>query len=129
MRERFGVDVQAMHGDDGIVLRLPDLDLGGEVGVNADAGSATIGAELTQELLDLILPAENRRLVTAQSAVPRCSPPGSECAARLCCCPAVGGAVGPLAATPTRLAVVGSPAATRLPDRLGGRPRMRPGRV
>ncbi|APH01830.1 DEAD/DEAH box helicase [Janibacter indicus] len=27
MRERFGVDVQAMHGDDGIVLRLPDLEL------------------------------------------------------------------------------------------------------
>ena len=26
MRERFGVDVQAMHGDDGIVLRLPDLE-------------------------------------------------------------------------------------------------------
>jgi len=68
MRERFGVDVQAMHGDDGIVLRLPDLDLGGEVGVNADAGSATIGAELTQELLDLILldPDEVADLVTAQ---------------------------------------------------------------
>ncbi|HET8614603.1 MAG TPA: ATP-dependent helicase [Actinomycetales bacterium] len=27
MRERFGVDVQAMHGDDGLVLRLPDVDL------------------------------------------------------------------------------------------------------
>jgi len=26
MRERFGVDVQAMHGDDGIVFRLPDLE-------------------------------------------------------------------------------------------------------
>ncbi|GGB17292.1 DEAD/DEAH box helicase [Flexivirga endophytica] len=26
MRERFGVEVQAMHGDDGIVLRLPDSD-------------------------------------------------------------------------------------------------------
>ncbi|GGL26689.1 ATP-dependent helicase [Phycicoccus endophyticus] len=26
MRDRFGVDVQAMHGDDGIVLRLPDLE-------------------------------------------------------------------------------------------------------
>ncbi|HEX2807962.1 MAG TPA: DEAD/DEAH box helicase, partial [Kineosporiaceae bacterium] len=25
-RERFGVDVQAMHGDDGMVLRLPDLE-------------------------------------------------------------------------------------------------------
>ncbi|WP_369052968.1 ATP-dependent helicase [Kineococcus terrestris] len=27
MRERFGVDVQAMPADDGVVLRLPDLDL------------------------------------------------------------------------------------------------------
>ena len=26
MRERFGVDVQAMHGDDGIVFRLPDIE-------------------------------------------------------------------------------------------------------
>ncbi len=28
MRERYGVDVQAMHGDDGLVLRLPDIELG-----------------------------------------------------------------------------------------------------
>jgi ATP-dependent Lhr-like helicase len=26
MRERFGLDVQAIHADDGIVLRLPDID-------------------------------------------------------------------------------------------------------
>ena len=26
LRERFGVDVQAMHADDGLVFRLPDLD-------------------------------------------------------------------------------------------------------
>jgi ATP-dependent Lhr-like helicase len=26
MRERYGVDVQAMHADDGIVLRLPEMD-------------------------------------------------------------------------------------------------------
>ena len=30
LRERFGVDVQALHGDDGIVLRLPDVVLGAE---------------------------------------------------------------------------------------------------
>ncbi|HEX5511802.1 MAG TPA: DEAD/DEAH box helicase, partial [Actinomycetales bacterium] len=29
MREKYGVDVQAMPGDDGIVLRLPDLELEG----------------------------------------------------------------------------------------------------
>lgn len=28
MRERYGVDVQAMHGDDGLVLRLPDVEVG-----------------------------------------------------------------------------------------------------
>ena len=27
LRERYGVDVQAMHADDGIVLRLPDVEL------------------------------------------------------------------------------------------------------
>ncbi|HEX3003562.1 MAG TPA: ATP-dependent helicase [Angustibacter sp.] len=27
LRERHGVDVQAMHGDDGLVLRLPDVEL------------------------------------------------------------------------------------------------------
>ncbi|AKU19066.1 ATP-dependent helicase [Luteipulveratus mongoliensis] len=32
LRERFGVDVQAMHGDDGIVFRLLDLDAGSDSG-------------------------------------------------------------------------------------------------
>ncbi|KGN39101.1 ATP-dependent helicase [Knoellia subterranea] len=45
MRERFGVDVQAMHGDDGIVFRLPDLEFDGE-------GSSGRGA--SAELLDLV---------------------------------------------------------------------------
>jgi ATP-dependent Lhr-like helicase len=40
MRERFGVDVQAMHGDDGIVFRLPDVEF------DAAAGSAGLGLEL-----------------------------------------------------------------------------------
>ncbi len=84
MRERFGVDVQAMHGDDGIVLRLPDLDSGFDGGFNggfdggfdggfesgagASTGSAPVGEELTRELLDLILldPDEVADLVTAQ---------------------------------------------------------------
>ncbi|QGX08274.1 ATP-dependent helicase [Janibacter melonis] len=41
MRERFGVEVQAMHGDDGIVLRLPDLEFDD-------------GAAIGSELLDLV---------------------------------------------------------------------------
>ncbi|MGE9781277.1 ATP-dependent helicase [Janibacter sp. G368] len=53
MRERFGVDVQAMHGDDGIVLRLPDVEF--------DDASAVGGL-----LLDLITfdPADVERAVT-----------------------------------------------------------------
>jgi ATP-dependent Lhr-like helicase len=35
MRERFGVEVQAMAADDGIVLRLPDV----EFDDGADAGA------------------------------------------------------------------------------------------
>ncbi|MEO8555982.1 MAG: DEAD/DEAH box helicase [Actinomycetota bacterium] len=38
MRERFGVDVQAMHGDDGIVFRLPDIEF------DAASGFDEIGA-------------------------------------------------------------------------------------
>ncbi|WP_435199115.1 ATP-dependent helicase [Janibacter sp. GS2] len=56
MRERFGVDVQAMHGDDGIVLRLPDLEFDESSGTRAD------------ELIDLISldPADVERMVTEE---------------------------------------------------------------
>ncbi|HYY09909.1 MAG TPA: DEAD/DEAH box helicase, partial [Kineosporiaceae bacterium] len=53
MRERFGVDVQAMHGDDGLVLRLPDVE--------TDDGSAPDVADLV--LLD---PADVEDLVTTE---------------------------------------------------------------
>ncbi|MEI2732515.1 MAG: ATP-dependent helicase [Dermatophilaceae bacterium] len=53
MRERFGVDVQAMHADDGLVLHLPDLEW--------DDGSADELAELV--MLD---PDEVAALVTAE---------------------------------------------------------------
>ncbi|MGL5850704.1 MAG: DEAD/DEAH box helicase, partial [Phycicoccus sp.] len=46
LRDRFGVDVQAMHGDDGIVLRLPDIELDEADGV----GERGVG----RELLDLV---------------------------------------------------------------------------
>ncbi|MGZ4627212.1 MAG: Lhr family ATP-dependent helicase, partial [Kineosporiaceae bacterium] len=52
-RERFGVDVQAMHGDDGLVLRLPDVE--------TDDGRPPDVAELV--LLD---PADVEELVTAE---------------------------------------------------------------
>ncbi|WP_404389330.1 ATP-dependent helicase [Humibacillus xanthopallidus] len=58
MRERFGVDVQAMHGDDGIVFRLPDLEFDDAV------GSGQIG----QQLIELVTlePEEVSALVTQE---------------------------------------------------------------
>ncbi len=52
LRERYGVDVQAMHADDGIVLRLPDL------------GGDEFGADLLEQLL--LDPDEVAPLVTEQ---------------------------------------------------------------
>jgi ATP-dependent Lhr-like helicase len=48
MRERFGVDVQAMHGDDGIVFRLPDIEF--------DTGPGSVGTSSSPglELMSLI---------------------------------------------------------------------------
>ncbi|MDN5768545.1 MAG: ATP-dependent helicase, partial [Humibacillus sp.] len=59
MRERFGVDVQAMHGDDGIVFRLPDLEF--------DEASGDGGA-IGQQLIELISmePDEVSELVTTE---------------------------------------------------------------
>jgi len=63
MRERFGVDVQAMHGDDGIVFRLPDIEFddagsngSGSTG-SGSTGTSSIGTRSTGiglELMSLI---------------------------------------------------------------------------
>ena len=55
MRERFGVEVQAMHGDDGIVLRLPDVEF-------------EDGRDIGPELLELVTldPDDVHDLVTAE---------------------------------------------------------------
>ena len=58
MRERFGVDVQAMHGDDGIVFRLPDIEF------DADGGSSGLGLELMS--LIALDPDEVHDLVTTE---------------------------------------------------------------
>jgi ATP-dependent Lhr-like helicase len=55
LRERLGVDVQAMHGDDGIVLRLPDVEFDDDSGDPLD-----LVATLTMD------PAEVADLVTEQ---------------------------------------------------------------
>ncbi|MEO7448144.1 MAG: crosslink repair DNA glycosylase YcaQ family protein, partial [Humibacillus sp.] len=58
MRERFGIDVQAMHGDDGIVFRLPDLEF----------DESTAGAAIGQQLVELVTlePEEVSELVTQE---------------------------------------------------------------
>ena len=54
LRERYGVDAAAMHADDGIVLRLPDvLDGAADEAWGDDAGSGDGGPRLTLE--DLLL--------------------------------------------------------------------------
>ncbi|WP_347352214.1 DEAD/DEAH box helicase [Intrasporangium sp.] len=72
MRERFGVDVQAMHGDDGIVFRLPDLELDDDVlsddadgGVGGRRRSATAVGRQLVELVTLD-PEDVQELVTAE---------------------------------------------------------------
>ncbi|HEY7717362.1 MAG TPA: crosslink repair DNA glycosylase YcaQ family protein, partial [Pedococcus sp.] len=61
MRERYGVDVQAMHGDDGIVFRLPDLEFD-------DDGDGRRARGVGAELLDLVRldPDDVHDLVTAE---------------------------------------------------------------
>ncbi len=52
MRERFGVDVQAMPGDDGLVLRLPDVDLvGGGDAAEGWAAGARVAPDVAESLL------------------------------------------------------------------------------
>ncbi len=63
LRERWGLDAQAMHSDDGIVLRLPDLggDTDGEP--SASGGEGVLGDLMELLFLD---PDEITALVTAQ---------------------------------------------------------------
>lgn len=66
MHERYGVDVQAMHADDGIVLRLPDLggwDAEGDGQAGGEGASGGLGDLLEVILLD---PEEVAPLVTEQ---------------------------------------------------------------
>nr|WP_322097868.1 DEAD/DEAH box helicase [Nakamurella alba] len=53
MREHYGVDVQAMHADDGIVLRLPDVEYEGDGPQVTEAlvlDAETLEAEVTAEI-------------------------------------------------------------------------------
>ncbi|MFV0463641.1 MAG: ATP-dependent helicase [Nostocoides sp.] len=68
MRERFGVDVQAMHADDGIVLRLPDIEFGIDSSPDGTGSGLGAGGDVDAEIVDLITldPAEVREVVTEQ---------------------------------------------------------------
>ena len=80
LRERYGVDVQAMHADDGIVLRLPDTELLATGRRAARAAGRRRGVRRRRDRGDSSPP---------RSAARRCSPPGSASARPgRCCCPA-----------------------------------------
>ena len=76
MRERFGVDVQAMHADDGIVLRLPDVEYEGDAPEMLDA------IALDPETLEAEVTVRNRGLGRLRVPLPRVRGPGAAVAAQ-----------------------------------------------
>lgn len=100
LSEKYGMDAQVMHADDGIVLRLPDADLMGldlldqeptKPGMEYDDEQAPIGAaDVAFDKGDV------DQIVTDQVGAPPCSPRAFASAppAR-CCCPAATPASAP----------------------------------
>ncbi len=127
MRDRFGVDVQAMHGDDGIVLRLPDLEWDDVDGLDRRG--------VGRELLDLVTldpddvqgPGHrgDRRVGPLRQPVPRVRRPGAAAAPPPPRPPAAAVAAAPAGLPAAR----GRQPLPDLPDRPRGRPRVRPGRL
>jgi len=74
MRDKYGVDIQAMPSDDGIVLRLPDMDLGydaigggpGAGGGGAGGGGPGGGGDVLADIVEAVTlePEEVEQLVT-----------------------------------------------------------------
>ncbi|MDP9115749.1 MAG: DEAD/DEAH box helicase, partial [Actinomycetota bacterium] len=67
LRERYGLDVTSMHSDDGIVLRLPDIDSEPVLGEIAVFGPEEIAAIVTAELTGSALFASRFRECAARS--------------------------------------------------------------
>ena len=116
LRERYqGMDVQAMHTDDGIVIRVPDTEEPPPTGI-AELQPEEIEQLVTDELGSSALFASRFR----------------ECAARALLLPRrQPGRRSPLvaAAAAVRAAAVGGPQVRHVPDRAGDRPRVPAGRV
>jgi ATP-dependent Lhr-like helicase len=72
LRERYGVDVQAMHSDDGIVLRLPDLELDEGEGERTGTEMAVVAPDEVEPLLPA--PAGARPCGSSGSGPPSCCP-------------------------------------------------------
>lgn len=95
LSERYGMDAQVMHADDGIVLRLPDADLMGldlldQEPVKAGTPStrrSTASRPRSARPTSPSTRARSTRSSPTRSAARRCSPPGSASAppARCCC--------------------------------------------
>ena len=146
MRERFGVDVQAMHGDDGIVFRLPDLEFdglgdgcqgdGADDGAGASAQDGRSGRARRHGRADVAGPPRarrgarpgdraDRRVGPVRGAVPRVRGPGPAAAETATRPPA--GAVAAAAAVGP--AARGRQPVPLVPHRPRGGPRVRPGRL
>jgi Lhr-like helicases len=108
LRERYGgMDVQALHTDDGIIIRVPDSDEPPPTGI----------ALLDRTTWATLLP--------PRSAPARCSRPGSASApAGRCCCRAQPGPAhaAVAAAAAVRAAARGGQPVPGIPDRAGDRP-------
>ncbi|MBB5789799.1 ATP-dependent helicase [Jiangella mangrovi] len=66
LRERYGVDVQAAHADDGIVLRIPDTFDGMGIGVDGVGSGELSGAEAPDARLVVLDPDELDDIVTGE---------------------------------------------------------------
>ena len=123
MRERFGVDVQAMHGDDGIVFRLPDLEF--DDGAAAGRPSCSSWSRLDPDEVHDLVTARDRRVGAVRRPVPRvrrarpAAPPPSPRPAPAAVAAAPAGGPAARGRQPVPL----------LPDRPRGRARVRPGRL
>jgi len=125
LQERYGIDVQAMHADDGLVFRLPDTEWGSVEPEEGRGGSVVEGAAGRAPRADLPRPRRCRRrrhgadrwLCPVRFPLPRVCrtrPPAAPTPSRP--------AAGPVAATPAVGATAGGgQPVPELPDRARGR--------